>query len=414
MRFLFCIALFFGPALATEAQHSPHQPARLLSTNARVALVTITPGTAIYNRWGHTALRITDPGGLDVLFNYGTFEFTDTFVFSFAHGALDYTLSTAPPADSYDFYAREGRGVIEQTLNLSPVETARLWALLVDNAREENRTYRYHFLYDNCSTRPRDIVEDAVGKQFVYPEPPTGTTFRELLRPYDAPAPLLRFGLNLLLGLNLDEEVTTRSAAFLPITLMDQLNEATRVDGQRIVSRTDTVVRTPSTAGAAFDWPSALGWVLVVIGLIALVRGWAKPYRRSRWDVLLFVVAGIAGFMLLGMWTLTLHDVTERNLNLLWLWPTHAPAAWWVLRRTQPAWVRIYWIATAIVAGLTALLWFVLPQTLPIAGLPLALLIAVRALGQSRKPTHRTDEPMTTGVPSRPETRQVRADLGRA
>ena len=386
MRFLFCIALL-ALAFPARAQQLSPQPARLLSDDARVALVTITPGTAIYNRWGHTALRITDAEyGLDVLFNYGTFEFTDTFVFSFAYGALDYTLSTAPPASSYDFYAREGRGVIEQTLDLTPAETARLWALLVDNAREENRTYRYHFLYDNCSTRPRDIVEDAVGERFVYPQPPGGTTFRHLLRPYDAPAPLLRLGLNLLLGLNLDEEVSARTAAFLPITLMDQMDEATRADGRPLVTDTDTVVRVPQDRDQASDWPTLLGWLLFTTGLIALIRGWNAPRRRSRWDAALFAVAGVGGCVLLGMWALTLHDVTERNLNLLWLWPSHVVAAWWAMRSTQPQWMQGYWLATAAVSGVTALLWFVLPQTLPIAGLPLALLIAARALSQSRKP----------------------------
>ncbi len=388
---LLCVALLLVLAAPSWAQQSPPEPARRLSSGARVALVTVTPGTAIYNRWGHTAVRITDSGsGLDVLFNYGTFEFTDTFVFSFAYGALDYTLSMASPVDSYDFYAYEGRGVIEQTLDLSPEEMNRLWALLVDNAREENRTYRYHFLYDNCSTRPRDIVEEAVGERFAYPVADNGTTFRDLLRPYDAPAPLLRLGLNLLLGLNVDEEVTARTAAFLPITLMDQMDRATRSNGRLLVTQTDTLVPLPPSAPNAFDWPTMLGWLVFAIGLIALIRGWGAPHRQSRWDVALFAIAGIAGLILLGMWALTLHDVTERNLNLLWLWPTHIAAAWWIMRSTQPQWMRIYWVATAAIAGATALLWFVVPQTLPMAGLPLALLIVVRAIHQSQKPVAET------------------------
>ncbi len=399
MRFLFCVALF-AFAFPLQAQQPLAEPGRLLSDDARVALVTVTSGTAIYNRWGHTALRITDSErGLDVLFNYGTFEFTNTFVFSFAYGALDYTLSVAPPTASYDFYATEGRGVIEQTLNLSPDETARLWALLVDNARDENRTYRYHFLYDNCSTRPRDIVEKAVGERFAYPEPPVGTTFRDLLRPYDAPAPALRLGLNLLLGLNLDEHVTARTAAFLPATLMDQMDEAARASGGLLVTRTDTIVRVPPIAPRAFDWPAALGWLLLLIGLAALAWRWRAPYRVSRWDGLLFAVAGLAGAVLLGMWALTLHDVTERNLNLLWLWPTHLAAAWWAAKRAQPTWMRFYWISAAAVAGGTALLWFGLPQVLPAAGLPLALLLAVRSVHQSRKPAPVPGETRATAAP---------------
>ena len=59
-------------------------------------------------------------------------------------------------------------------------------AALYENAKEENKYYRYDFNYDNCTTRLRDMLEKATGKQLetknILPKP--GTTFRNLIHVY--------------------------------------------------------------------------------------------------------------------------------------------------------------------------------------------------------------------------------------
>lgn len=50
--------------------------------------------------------------------------------------------------------------MVEQELNLSAEEKRQLYDALYINALPQNRGgYRYNYFYDNCATRPRDMVE---------------------------------------------------------------------------------------------------------------------------------------------------------------------------------------------------------------------------------------------------------------
>ena len=50
----------------------------------------------------------------------------------------------------------------EQVLNLTSEEKLALNQALEENYQPENRVYRYNYFYDNCSTRPRDILERSI------------------------------------------------------------------------------------------------------------------------------------------------------------------------------------------------------------------------------------------------------------
>ena len=128
---------------------TPGRPAEL-SDSAVVSLITILPGRSLYNVFGHTLLRVRDPAtGLDVGYNYGTFDFPDSFaggaafVARFAYGRLDYRLDAPDysPLRAVEWYWREeGRPSIEQTLALSSGQRQSLYRALEENARPENAT----------------------------------------------------------------------------------------------------------------------------------------------------------------------------------------------------------------------------------------------------------------------------------
>ena len=384
--FVLLLALIVAAPLAAQP---------VLSDSARVALVTIEPGQDVYARWGHTAIRVQDPAtGFDRLYNYGTFQFDQFFVFRFAYGQLDYLLSVADPYDAYYAYAQyEGRSIIEQTLRLTPGEARDLVAFLEWNARPENRTYRYDFLFDNCSTRPRDAVERVLGRKLRYPSPTLDATFRDLIDPFVAATPALDTGLDLLLGLPVDRRATARQATFLPDslrTLFDAALVETAAGPASLVVRTDTVFwNGPGTARRAFPLHALLIAGLAAVGIALSWRGRDRlPGRLLRLsDALLFGVLGVAGLLMAFLWFVSLHHVTGPNLNVLWAWPTHLVAAFALARRTLPRWLPPYLRATALVTALTCLAWPLLPQLLPPALWPLAALAAVRAGSRSR-PNH--------------------------
>ena len=366
------------------------QPADSLSGSASASLLTILPGDEVYSQFGHSGYRIHDPtSGLDKTYNYGTFDFEQPFfLFRFLRGRLDYLLDTEPYELELDKYAFLRRPMIEQHLAL-PAETVQsLYDLLETNALHENRAYRYDFFFDNCSTRLLDILDSALVTSghgsLALPEDASSQTFRQLVDPYVTDAPLLRLGIDLGLGMPTDRDATARERVFLPIELMNQFDGAS-FDRRRLVAATDTVVVVPGYVDerSAFDWPKLVLWFVFLAGLAATIAGYVRGRRSAvigrRGDSLLFAITGIAGLILAMLWLGTEHAVTGPNLNLLWAWPTHLLAAWWLRKPSLPRWMRTYLGATGITAIAVILFWRVLPQALPAPILPIVLLLALRS-----------------------------------
>src|SRR5207237_648325 len=130
----------------------------------RITVLTCSPGQDLYSIFGHNALRITDSSkGTDVIYNWGTFDFNEpNFYLKFMRGKLLYFLSPDKLEDFMYEYQYEGRSVNEQVLDISCEEKMKIKQLVDINMTGDNRFYKYDFLYDNCTTRIRDIVEKNV------------------------------------------------------------------------------------------------------------------------------------------------------------------------------------------------------------------------------------------------------------
>lgn len=135
---------------------------RVIPDSIRISLLTCASGEEIYSLFGHTAIRYENyTRGIDAVFNYGIFNFNaPNFILRFALGETDYQLGVT----DYERFAAEyyylERDVWQQELNLTVQEKEKLVMLLEENYRPENRIYRYNFFYDNCATRPRDLIEN--------------------------------------------------------------------------------------------------------------------------------------------------------------------------------------------------------------------------------------------------------------
>jgi hypothetical protein len=360
-----------------------------LSPQARVTLLTIKPGSEVYSMFGHSAFRIHDPvHGIDRTYDYGTFRFDDPlFVPKFVYGHLDYMLSTIRFRWAMHHFRETERPVIEQTLRLARADRQALYRLLEINARPANRVYRYDFLFDNCSTRLRDRLEDVLGARLMWgARPDPGLSFRHMLDPYVADRRVLDVGFDLILGLPTDRVVSTREAMFLPDVLMEAADHATvrTPDGQTrpLVARTDTLFWIPGYEGTprTFPWPAWLAWVGLAVGAGLAAWGARNDRPPCTWpDVVALAVTGGAGLLMAFLWFVSEHHVTDRNLNLAWAWPTHLVAAVLLSRdKRVTGHLRTYLAAAALATLLLALgvpLW---PQPLHPAVVPLVLLVAVR------------------------------------
>lgn len=206
------LVIFFCSGFSLQGQN--------LSNRAKVSLLTIAPTNELYNQFGHTAIRISDPvTGVDYSYNYGVYDFdTPNFYMKFIQGRLSYMMSIVETNRELAVYQLRRRGVIEQDLNLSPEQVQTVAAYLRENYKPENRYYLYDFFFDNCATRIRDLFEDALDTRFDYPEGmvPNYKTYRELLDEKIASTPWHDFGIDFILGSPTDRYADFRGEMFLP------------------------------------------------------------------------------------------------------------------------------------------------------------------------------------------------------
>ena len=348
-----------------------------------ISLLTCSPGEELYSTFGHTAIRVKDStSGMDYVFNYGTFEFSPQFYTEFIQGKLLYYLSVDEFANFMYQYQMESRSVVEQPLQISCAEEQQLFSALKWNAEEKNRYYLYDFLFDNCTTRARDIIAKNTKAPVQFPNilPSTPPTFRDLIHTYlDLGGQYWsKLGIDLLLGAKLDRRVSNQEAMFLPDYLMKGLAGA-RAQQQPVAPITKPVLTMPSPLNTGSWFRPAVVFSLLLALALALYFRQRKGYGRGLkiFDTLLFLVLGLAGLLLLFMWFGTDHKVTVNNYNLLWALPTHTVVAFLLYR--NKAWVATYfqvvfWLTAALLA-----LWAFLPQEMNNALLPLIMLILFRS-----------------------------------
>ncbi len=345
-----------------------------LSDKASVSLITLHPGEAIYALWGHSALRIRDPErGMDIVYNYGTFEFGSplSFVARFAYGKLDYSLARQHYPSLVAFVRQvQWRTVVEQHLSLTAAQKDTLFRFLENNALPENRTYRYDFLFDNCATRIRDLFTQVLGIPLPA-EAASDSTYRDLLRPYATRQSFLHLGINLGMGMPVDAAASDRS--FLPLELVRVVG-AMRSGGRSLVARTESVNVAAPRAQSEFSWAAGLAWLALSFGLGISFLGSVRLTRV--FDRVCYTIVGCGGLLIAFLWLVSLHTVSDSNLNLLWMWPAHAVVIWWP---SGALWLRVYHGIASVLAGAFLLVLPLIPQGIPGAALPLIALIALRS-----------------------------------
>jgi hypothetical protein len=356
------------------------------SCSLRISLITCNPGSELYSTFGHTALRVVDEAaGTDIAYNYGTFAFDDpNFYAKFIRGKLNYYVDQQAFPDflyEYQYYSREVR---EQILNITCEEKKQIQAFLFMNIRPENKFYRYDFLYDNCTTRVRDILLKKNGQGFhtanIIDQP--GRTFRNHIHYYlnRNQMPWSKLGIDILLGARLDRAMTNEEAMFLP-DYLEKAADSTQRSNQKLVAEKRVVFKPAQPAignEPGLFTPSRVAWVLLGIGLLlSALASRAAQIALRFFDFLLFFLPGLLGIQLVFMWTATDHLVCGNNYNLLWALPFNTAAAFYV-RNPSAGWRR-YFGFVAMVSYLLLVSWRWLPQELNPDLIPLVLLIGLRA-----------------------------------
>ncbi len=371
LQLLFICTLAHLPFCKLKAQDSSH---------IQISLLTCTPGDELYSTFGHSAIRVYDSSNAkDIVFNYGMFDFDDPdFYIKFVKGKLQYFVAADKLEDFKREYQYYHRGITEQVINLSSEEKTALIQFLYTNIKEENKYYKYDFLFDNCTTKLKDIIvanrkEKPVFKNVMA----EGTTFRQAIHKYldKNNKEWDKLGIDILLGAPLDVVMTTEQQQFLPDNLMKAFDSTSNL----VVSASSLYpYQKPGVSPSWFNPLIVFNLLLLIIVLLDFSKNKIAFRFLKTFDFLLFFFTGIIGMLLLFMWLSTDHNMCKNNYNLLWAWPTHFIMAFFI--GSKKRWVKKYFFIA--IMGLLVLLaaWFFLPQQLNPSLLAICLLILYRSL----------------------------------
>jgi hypothetical protein len=257
----------------------------------------------------------------------------------FIRGDMRYMLVALPLSQDLGYYREVGRGVSIQWLELDGDEATGLAAALAENAKPENARYRYDYFLDNCSTRVRDALDNALGGTLrrQLETRSQGNTFRSEAVRLASPAFWMWLGFDVGLGPASDRPNSLWQDAFVPMRLAASLRDVKRDDGRPLVRSEVEILPhriAPEPMGEPRPW-WPWGLAGIAIAAVLLWRGASNPRHVAAFALPLWTLSATAGGLMLFIWMGTEHRFGWANHNLLLLNPLCAlllPGAWRIAR----------------------------------------------------------------------------------
>ncbi len=307
-----------------------------------IFLETTDAGAELYAKFGHTAIRIRDKlAGTDQVYNFGFFDAADPlFAWNFFRGILRYQMADYSFAAAMRMYRSENRQVWQDAMHFTRAQKARVMERLIWQSRPENRSYDYYYFFDNCSTRPRDIFDYALGGEFqkYYAGKNSRDSFRDVVRSHMRSSSFIELSLDILMNSRLDgRPMTVWEEMFLPLRLRDALLAMPRVDDvgalsadAKLMTPDVILIESPSPQPDAFPahvWATILGSLLVGWSAFRFIANGRRiaPATDSVFGLTMLLWAGwsgVFGLLMSVSWGFSDHLDLHHNANLLLFFPT--------------------------------------------------------------------------------------------
>lgn len=313
-------------------------------------LITVDVGDSVYDNFGHTALRMYDENSnVDTVFNWGYFNLNGGvvgFSYNFFKGIMNYSLVTNTPAFEFAQYRRQERAVWQDKINLTNPQKETLYRRLMWNLEPENIVYPYQYFFDNCTTKIRDYLNEAVGGAIAsHFDGTSSSTFREQVRSHYSSVALVDFSLDILMNSNIDRAMTEWENMFLPLNFRERLRQlpshaAENGKKVKLLSAPQAVMEFPPPKIQTEGYRTA-SMVLIapVLFLFLMLKKIPMSYfaTHSRLGLkveslnfrlfgllglLTALFSGVYGLLMLASWFVSDHLDLHHNLNLLLFWPT--------------------------------------------------------------------------------------------
>ena len=248
------------------------------------------------------------------------------FAYDFFVDDLEYRLATQGTRREIDNYRVQRRSVWQDEIRLTAAQKQRLLARLNWNRAPENLYYDYDYFFDNCTTRIRDYLNEALdGAFYASVAAQAGSTFRDQVRSHYASLQPISFSLDVIMNDNLEREMTGWESLFLPMNLRAslasmQVTEPLMGGLQPLFGERETLLSYEAPAAQRDFYGVASFYVLCLCIYLLLML---KRIRRSYFathsqigfrfagfnfrllgalSVLLFGLSGIYGAVMLGSW----------------------------------------------------------------------------------------------------------------
>lgn len=278
-----------------------------LDKNAKISILTCEKGNELYSLFGHTAIRIHDVSNdLDVVYNYGTFDFaTENFYLKFIKGDLRYFVTANAYNEFYYEYTIENRSIYEQTLNLTTMQKQQLFDALNKSLLTDKKYYTYKFIDRNCTNMVVDKINQTLGQNCIVKTTEKGKTYREILFPYIENHFYENLGINAIFGKKVDED---GKKMFLPNQFMESLKVA-QFNGKSVAEQPRTILKSTPEEPKKSLWNNYYSFCLIFV-LIAV--------SRKSWVYLsYFAIIGILGIFLSLVGCYSFHQEVAYNYNVL-------------------------------------------------------------------------------------------------
>lgn len=340
ISFLFVLLFSFANALFAQGYR--------LSDQAKISVITCGSGDQLYSIFGHTAVRVHDTArDLDIVFNYGTFDFnTPNFYLKFVKGDLDYLLTTTSFHQFLYEYQQDNRDVFEQELALTAKQKQQLFDKLTKNVFSEERFYRYKFIDKNCTTMAVDKVNEVLNTTKIEKIKPYEKSYRHVLNPYLDNLFYEKLGINIIFGHRPDTEACQ---LFLPIEFFKSL-EIAKEDSKPLITKTITHNVQDKTKIKTSWWNISY---TLLFGLLLVI-----VINNKRVDNIYLILCGIMGIFLLGVGLYSLHREVLWNYNALLFNPLYIPLVFFFWNKKTAQFKKVWYASLLLLLLYTIYLAF--------------------------------------------------------
>ncbi|KAF2333098.1 lipoprotein N-acyltransferase Lnb domain-containing protein [Flavobacterium daemonense] len=277
-----------------------------LSKDAKISVLTCGLGNETYSYFGHTAIRVADPGNnIDLVYNYGAFDFsTPNFVAKFAKGDLKYFVVVHPFIDFMNEYNYEKRSVFEQDLIIPQELKQKLFDNLNATLLSEDRYYTYKFIDKNCTSMVVDIINKTLNGTIITKKGDTDITYRSTLFPYFDGHFYEKLGTSIIFGTKVDQLATR---IFLPFELKNSL-EKTTFQNHPLAPKSTTLLNFEKETPTS--WWNNIYTYLFILAFVVIAQ-------NKIVDKIYLLILSLMGIFFVAVGFYSFHHELAMNYNVL-------------------------------------------------------------------------------------------------